>query len=132
VVDSVLNVLGRVNERLYSPLAERHDEFLRHLVRLVLVDEDHLVERQTQFVGNRQIEVRLVAVRLQRTLDILPEPVHVGHGLAVRRLVRVLLDEFRLFHAERTQADGLDLDERLQIRHCPVSVSSHPPDDFSV
>jgi hypothetical protein len=128
-LECVLDVLACV-EDLFDHLGpEPDDEFLRALVPLALVDEDHRLA-----AGHVQVDHRLPDVAGERPLDVVPEPVQIDERPLLSRqrlgLKRVLGQERGVLEAERADADRLDLDQRvigdvgIAFVHVAISVAN--------
>lgn len=108
------------------------DELLDLLVRLELVQEADLLERQAHALGQVKVDVRLLDVAQERALQVLIELVQVVDPGTVRRLHVVLLELVGRVNSHRAKSYRLDLDHiavcqnfrcKAMCDHGPVLVA---------
>jgi len=122
VLHGPLDVQGLVDEWVDQFWGVLDGELLGVLVRLVLIDEDHLVDVEVHLIGEEQVDTCLLAMGEQRAFDALPQGVVVDHALTLVGLDRVPGDQGGLLHPDRAQSNALDLDERADVEDGPVGV----------
>jgi hypothetical protein len=118
-----LHVAGDLKEVVGERWIVDDGEFLRRLVRLVLIDEDGPFQLQPHQVGDPQVDLSLPTVAGERSLDAAPEAFDVDNRLATLGLLGVLADQVRLLDPDRAETNGLDLDQGADVEDGAVGVA---------
>lgn len=123
VVETGLDVQGGVEQILHEVLVELDAELLDPLVGLVLVEEYDPIHRKSLLLCQESVDVGLLDVRVQRSLEVLPGIVQVEDLTTIFGSDDESVEPRRNLHAESSHADRLDLDQGTGIQHSPVRMS---------